>query len=228
MSVWYCIPSARPAEEARPILAKWQEMGYQTALLRQGDLIDADIVMPTISYYGWARSINMLSRLVLAHVPHAEWIVSGGDDTFPDPNHWAEEIAAQCREHFQGTFGVMQPTGDRWANGTIDRICGSPWLGRDFCLRMYGGNGPMCDLYEHMFGDEELQQVAIRTGVLWQRPDLTHLHRHYFRSPSNGVNYLAPIPRHMVEFNGQKHWNESQALYLSRQAAGFPGHEPLT
>ena len=45
------------------------------------------------------------------------------------------------------TFGVMQPTGDRWGerNGiaTIDRIAGSPWMGREFCRRMYHGSGPM-------------------------------------------------------------------------------------
>jgi hypothetical protein len=87
----------------------------------------------------------------------------------------AKQIAKECTAHFGGTFGVMQPTGDRWANGSIDRICGSPWLGREFCTRMYHGKGPMYGGYLHMFGDEELQHVATRLGVLWQRRDLTHL-----------------------------------------------------
>lgn len=33
MSVWYCIPSARPPEEAEPVLKQWKERGYKIALL---------------------------------------------------------------------------------------------------------------------------------------------------------------------------------------------------
>lgn len=227
MSTWFCIPSARPTAEAGPVLAKWRERGYRIALLRQGDAIEADIFIPTDRYLGWARSINMLARAVLRQDPEAEWIVSGGDDTLPDLANSPDIISAQCKEHFGGTFGVMQPTGDRWANGSIDRICGSPWLGREFCERMYQGNGPMFDGYGHMYADEELQQVASRLGVLWQRRDLIHLHKHYFRTGNDGVNYGAAIPPHMVEWNGRKHWNESQSLFNSRRAAGFPGHQPL-
>jgi hypothetical protein len=121
----------------------------------------------------------------------------------------------------------MQPTGDRWANGSIDRFCGSPWLGRQFCQRMYQGKGPMFEGYLHMFGDEELQNVASRLGVLWQRRDLTHLHRHYFRTVADGVDHSAPIPPHMRVWNSRWHWVESQMLFCSRLAGGFPGHEPL-
>ena len=35
----------------------------------------------------------------------------------------------------------MQPTGDRFAQGQIDRIAGSAWIGREFARRAYGGNG---------------------------------------------------------------------------------------
>ena len=228
MSVWFCIPSARPAVEAEPVFAKWRQMGYRIALLRQGDPIRAELVIPTHEYRGWAGSINRLARLVFGSDPHADWIVSGGDDTEPDPAHRADEIAAQSTAHFGGTFGVMQPTGDRWAGGSIDRICGSPWLGRQFCERMYQGGGPMYDGYLHMFGDEELQHVARGLGVLWQRRDLTHLHKHYFRTADDGVNLCARIPPHMQEWNSHKHWSESQSLFNSRRIAGFPGHKPLS
>jgi hypothetical protein len=227
MSVWFCIPSARPRAEAQPVLDCWRQMGYRIALLRQGETIDADLVIETHHYYGWARSINTLSRLVFHADRDAHWIVSGGDDTEPDAVHGAEEIAHQCTVHFGGTFGVMQPTGDRWADGSIDRICGSPWLGRDFCTRMYGGNGPMYDGYRHMCADDELQQVAQLLGVLWQRRDLTHLHRHYFRTASDGVNYGAVIPPHMTEWNSAAHWAEARFLFEGRRLSGFPGHDPL-
>jgi hypothetical protein len=227
MSVWFCIPSARPKDEAMPIIEQWQAMGYHIALLRQGEVLDTELCVSTERYYGWARSINILARLVLDADRTAEWIVSGGDDTEPDKTRGAEAIASECRAHFGGTFGVMQPTGDRWADGSIDRICGSPWLGREFCRRMYHGNGPMCERYNHMFGDEELQHVATRHRVLWQRRDLTHLHHHYFRTATDEVDHGAVIPPHMLEWNLPEHWVKSQALFRSRQAAGFPGSEPM-
>lgn len=233
-AVYFAIPSCRPAAEAEPIIAKWRKMGYRIALLREGDRIEADITIPTGRYLGWAPSINILARFILSHDSDAEWIVSGGDDIEPDPDLTAEQIGWQCRAYFgagkgmpRSTFGVMQPTGDRWADGSIDRICGSPWLGREFCERMYQGTGPMFDGYKHMFGDEELQHVSAGLGILWQRRDLVHLHKHYFRTAQGGVNYGAAIPTHMIEWNGRKHWDESQALYTARKAASFPGHEPL-
>lgn len=227
MSVWFCIPSARPAAEAVSVLNEWKKAGYKIALLRQGENIHgADLSIPADKYLGWARSINVLAAEVLRVDPAANWIVSGGDDTLPDTNH-PEHIAADCFQHFNGTFGVMQPTGDRWAGGSIDRICGSPWLGREFCKRMYGGRGPMYQEYMHMFGDEELHYVASKLGVLWQRRDLSHLHKHYFRTDKDGVNYSAKIPAHMVEWNGRRHWTESQGLFQARKFAGFPGHEPI-
>jgi hypothetical protein len=221
MSVWFCIPSARPKGEAEPILGKWRGMGYRIALLRQGESVDADVLIPTKNYRGWAQSINILSRWVFAHDPLADWIVSGGDDTEPDPKFSAGHIASECTMHFGGTMGVMQPTGDRWANGSIDRICGSPWLGREWCRRSFGGNGPIWPEFMHMYGDEHLQNVAQKLGILWQRRDLTHLHKHYFRTSSDDVNHYAPIPEHMVEWNGSKHWAESRDLFNRLKAGGF-------
>lgn len=51
MSVWFCIPSARPAVEAEPVLAKWRTMGYKIALLRQGEFLQADLCLPTIRWF---------------------------------------------------------------------------------------------------------------------------------------------------------------------------------
>ncbi len=127
------------------------------------------------------------------------------------------------------TFGVMQPTGDRWGEhdkilgkegAYIDRVCGSPWLGREFCRRMYQGQGPLFSGYFHMFEDEELQNVAQRLGVLWQRRDLIQLHRHYGREGK-------PRPAFLDVAAGRAHWKVSEDLFKIRQMAGFPGQEPI-
>jgi hypothetical protein len=257
MSVWFVIPSKRPLAEANACLDAWQERGYKVAVLREKDdgMLDVDMQIPTAGYIGWARSVNLLLANVMAYDPYADWFVTGGDDYFPDPTKTAEEIAAECKEHFckvngltamatgkllgGKTFGVMQPTGDRWGekNGeaTIDRIAGSPWMGREFCRRMYHGAGPMYNGYYHNFADEELQQVAQKLGVFWQRRNLIQEHRHWAtaRPRSEGHTGISGDVRNMPEWarkiNDPKlsDWDKSKALFAARKAAGFPGHEPL-
>src|SRR6266436_6829906 len=160
------------------------------------------------AYPGYARAVNALVSEVLQRDATCEWIVTGGDDITPDPAHSPEEIARECSGYFQllnvrnalaeyteartdahapeykygPTFGVMQPTGDRYGDtdrhlgafgsAYIDRVCGSPWLGREFCLRINQGHGPLWPGYFHMGCDEELQAISTKLGVLWQRPDL--------------------------------------------------------
>ncbi len=261
MSVWFAIPSKRPAEEAEPVLKLWRERGYRIALYVDGPedakakdhLCDAGAWPEFISselkpapYPGYAKAVNWLVNMVLTTDPQAEWIVTGGDDVEPDANHSAEEIAAQCSEMFarrhygvkhvsnlsKATFGVMQPTGDRWGEhdvipgktgAYIDRVCGSPWMGREFCRRMYQGQGPLYSGYYHMFEDEELQCVAQKLGVLWQRRDLIHYHRQWGRNRAHTHH----MPEFLRKVNSREHWQESRALFESRQAVGFPGHEPI-
>lgn len=259
MSVWYCVPSKRAPEEGT--LGKWREMGYKIMVAREeadGYTI-ADKTFWVDKYLGWARSVNLLVRMAMEIDPTAQWFVTGGDDYIPDLVYTPEEIAEQCGSHFYdpllgraATFGVMQPTGDRWGMGVcctcggcgyfatgpwlcqdcvgtgqsalLDRICGSPWIGREFARRMYGGNGPMFEGYYHNFADEELQQVARRLGVLWQRRDLIHYHRHHAR-----VSDIATAPDWIKRINDPKRsdWAESQRLFVDRKAAGFPGHQPI-
>lgn len=246
MSVWLTIPSARPAAEAQACIDKWRAMGYKTAIQRDSgaERVDCDYLVMK-PWEGYAKACNGLIKDVMEMDAAAQWFVLGGDDTLPDPNKLAREIAAECSAYFQrmekfgddegiylepvgdSTFGVMQPTGDRYAGGSIDRIAGSPWIGREFCERAYGGNGPLWHEYKHMFEDEELRDVATILGVYWTRPDLTHLHHHFMRA-SIDINSPAvqkPIPPHLIEANSPAHWNKFKALYESRKAAGFPGHE---
>lgn len=271
-NVWYAIPSARPDGGTIP---QWVDMGYKIAVYldkcppigtvcRGERTVSSGPCSVTIrdfrsipydhlnypldgKYPGYAKAVNNLVREILMTDPQAEWIVTGGDDVSPDPNHTPEEIARQCSWYFSlegykegephipaATFGVMQPTGDRWgenepwaraqypdAPAYIDRICGSPWMGREFCRRMYGGKGPLFEGYRHMRVDEELQEVAKKLGVLWQRRDLIQYHAHAQREEGG------EIPAFLREVYGPAHWEESTKMFESRKAAGFPGYEPI-
>lgn len=238
MSVWFVIPSKRPLFEANACLEAWRDLGYNTAVIRERNdgAVNADMQLNTSLYQGWPRSVNLLIATVMAADYTAEWFVTGGDDYFPDPNTPAEYIAATCSNRFQACygsanrlFGVMQPTGDRWGekNGeaTIDRIAGSPWMGREFCRRMYHGGGPLYNGYFHNFADEELQCVAQKLGVFWQRRDLVQEHRHWARPRGDWRD--APAWAHAINNPAQSDWNKSKALFAARNTAGFPGSEPL-
>lgn len=249
MSVWFAVPSARPAAERDPILKLWREKGYKIALfLDQPEHAPADFIF-TGKYPGYSMAVNTLVAHILATDPRAEWIVTGGDDTEPDPNRWADEIALECSVHFaelhalrpipsrisNETFGVMQPTGDRWGENEpwnrlhyptqpayIDRICGSPWMGRTFCERMYGGNGPMWPEFWHMFNDEHMQEVCLKLGILWQRRDLTHHHHHAQRNPMT-----AKVPEFLARAYSKDNWDKMKAIFERLKAGGFKESEDL-
>jgi len=248
--VWLAVPAKRPLAEST--LPMWREPGYRVAVFLDEDP-KADwpvdyFVVGRRGYPGYAQAVNILVDRILMHDPECQWIVTGGDDILPDPTHSPEEIAAQCVNHFEGmhqagmlagkpfpthlreqevgTWGVMQPTGDSWGDRTgpyIERVCGSPWLGREFCLRINQGHGPLWPQYFHMGSDEELQAVSTRLGVLWQRPDLTHYHRHWGRARKNADD----MPDFLKRANSGAEWAAYKKLFAERQAAGFPGSEPL-
>lgn len=229
MSVFYCIPSARAYDKST--LPQWKRMGYKIAVWRdQYDHAETASCDEVICgpYPGYAVAVNSLAQRVFRHYPDVDWICTGGDDLGPDLCIPPDEIAMQCTHHFGGTFGCMQPIGDRWEEkpGHVyaEQVCGSPWLGRDFVMRMYRGRGAFFPEYLHMFSDQELLHVARKHSALWQRPDLIHYHDHPLRK-SNAT--AADIPAHMVKWNTEKHWRESKNLFQVRLAAGFPGSEPL-
>jgi hypothetical protein len=231
MNVWFCIPSARPIEEAKASLSKWRKRGYRIALWRDKHEYAAEAVcdfLLTGKYPGYANAVNAVVGEVLKLDPQCRWIVAGGDDMEPDENRGPEEIAGQCEARFGAkgdpTFGVMQPTGDRWgeAQGSAyaDRVAGSPWIGRRFCETVNGGNGPLWHEYFHMGVDDELQAVATRLGVFWQRPDLSHFHRHWARSQEK-------MPAFLAKANSPQEWEKYKHIFRNRQASGFPGHQPV-
>jgi hypothetical protein len=236
MSCWFAIPSCRPADEARACFDRWRARGYRIAVLRQGEAVEADLHIHTGSYLGWARSTNILARLICRIDPDMQFCIGGGDDYQPDPDAKPAIVAHECYLHFGGTFGVMQPTGDRLGDSPasrarygedrgaiIDRIAGSPWMGREWIERAYLGNGPMWDGYHHLYADQELCEVAEMMGRYQRRIDLTQFHDHWGREGD-----ISKMPEFLAAINSQRSWSEHQMLYETRAAKRFPGHEPLS
>ncbi|MDX2118306.1 MAG: hypothetical protein SFY96_09010 [Planctomycetota bacterium] len=214
--VWYAIPSAS-LERCRQTLPRWREMGYKVAVLQdkvRGD-VPADIIHRVDAYPGWAASVNLLCKQVVP--PSASIVVTGGCDMLPDPNHSAQQLAQQFFERFPDGFGVMQPHGDAYGNAAL--YCGSPFLGRRWIDTMYQGSGPLHEGYWHNWGDCELYWVAKCLGALWCRTDLTHEHRHFFRS--------GEAPPTWWTDSAVGHDRRDNELFLTRKWFGFPGHEPL-
>jgi hypothetical protein len=250
MSVWVCVPSKRPPAEVERWAQAWHAQGYKVALWRDGApyIEGSDFLHVNGEYPGYAQATNFLINEVMRS--GARWFVIGGDDVFPDTTKRADEIAQECFDHFDrsaceryqqglghghflpglaGLFGVMQPTGDKWGDKQgpyIERVAGSAWIGREFALRAYGGNGPLWPEYFHMYPDEELQLVAQKLGVFWQRPDLTQLHQHWGR-PKEGetMGHSHNMPEFLKRANSDKEWDAAKKLFEARKAAGFPGHE---
>ena len=231
MSVWLCLPSARADSGTIPA---WTVAGYRTAIWRDpgSPEIEADIIVHG-KYPGYYMACNILMRAVLTLDKACGWCVCAGDDTLPEPIMAPDSIALSCEAHFGGTFGVMQPTGDNWSDfhagkmsRIIERIAGSPWIGRDFARRAYGGNGPYWTGYFHCGGDEELQCVAQKLGAYWQRPDLTHYHQHWARQNQCSPKPLVP-PAHLARATSQGEWAHYLQEFGSRKADGFPGSEPI-
>lgn len=255
MSVWLAIPSAR--EESQSTLPLWKARCYKVAVFRNpgaSPVECADLVLSG-DYPGYAVATNALCAEILENDKECDWIVGGGDDVEPDPRLDPHEIARECSAHFRAnywggkkfayeaphpmlegwteeacaTFGIVQPTGDRFAQGSIDRIAGSPWMGREWCMRANGGQGPFWPAFRHMFGDEALLRVAEKLGVYWRRPDLIHLHRHFMRQSLdiNSPAVPAVIPAHLIEANSRAHWDEMQAEFRRLEALDFEPCMPL-
>jgi len=226
-NVWVAFPSANP-ERARETLLKWTGMGYRHAVFLDpgAGSTGADIEVRHLPYRGYYAACNYLTSL-LVEKHGADVVVCASDDIDPDPNKDAWTIASECIAHFKSDVWVCQPTGDRqgWVadkkhpeGGTAaaDRICGSPWLSAGYIRRGYNGTGPWPYQYHHFFGDEELRGVSERLGVLWQRRDVTHWHRHWSWGHTKKEIYNTAA---------QMHWQADQRVFRERASAGFPGSE---
>lgn len=224
--VWLCVPARRNTEDST--VPEWRASGYKAAIAREPYLpsIECDLLLPIHEYPGWPRCVNTLASMVFLSDPEAEWIVTCGDDTHPDLSTHPHQIAEQLKSHFCGTFGICQPIGDprKDSLGHIaPRVAGSPWMGREFAMRMYHGGGPLYPGYHHNHADQELKDVAEMLGCYWMRPDLMHRHDHWAYKRGSREDMPAwAAPLHTPEA-----WRKSNGLYQSRKLFGFPGHEPL-
>jgi hypothetical protein len=247
MSVYLCIPSKRKPEEIEPVLRAWAERGYKIALQRDPGEEFAGPWLASRPYLGYAEAVNYLAGEVLRNDPSCDWIVAAGDDTLPDPDKTADEIAEECSEHFavnggdfafchetgrqKATFGVMQPTGDEWSDRRgkiIEQIAGSPFMGREWCLRANQGKGPLWPGFFHMWADETLQLVAQKLGVFWQRPDLCHHHEHWGRPrPGERLGQLSRMPEFLKRANSPEQTTADKKEFDRLKDDGFKVCFPL-
>lgn len=220
--VWLTLPSANlgMAKKTFPV---WKKHGYKIAIIcpdnlseQYSNLVDLKIQESKIGgYKGWPNSVNYLSKLL----SDKEIIIAAGDDMYPDENYESHELRLQFVKHFGGTFGVMQPYGDKFGSmacDTCEQICGSAWLGKEFRDKINQGKGPMWEEYWHMWADTELYQVANKYNCLWIRGDLTQYHEHRLRRTHS---FLPTIPHGNTK--------KSQQLYENRKLNHFPGSEPI-
>lgn len=203
---------AATIEKSLSTIEKWKAQGYRVCVLvnpphTRVDFSQADVVIVQNRWEGFAVASNILCREVPGDI-----VVVAGDDMLPDPKKGAQEIGEDFHQRFPDLFGVMQPTGDRY--GCIDKCAVSPWIGRVFIEKAYGGKGPYWEGYFHYFADEELQAMATQLGAFYQRPDISQYHDHWQRR--EGIKR----PSYLVEAL-HKHATDGK-LFRSRRVAKFP------
>ena len=208
MIVAFAVPVADDdMVRAASTFAAWRALGYATAALVDGEQSpdNCNHVVRTPPYRGWASAVNRLSD----HLPWADWIVTGGVDIMPVAERTADDLSNECGEHFRGTYGVMQPTGDRYGALLNEPMaCVSPWLGREWRQQH-----PLHEGYRHFWADAELFHVAQARCRLWLRPELVQYHDHWARRGEAEPGHLAPATAANAD---------DRALFEQRLAAGFP------
>jgi len=214
-NVWMVMPSANEAMCARH-LPMWRERGYRVAVLQDVARFGcaADVVVEVERYEGWAASVNRLSRVAIER--GATIVVAAGDDMQPEMGRDAAAIGREFVARFPDGFGVMQPTGETLMHAS--NYCGSPWLGRAWCERMYGGAGPLWPGYRHNWADNELYWLARGMDVLWERAELTQRHVHFSVTGEAKPEYW--------EKSAERNDCADAWMFVERAWLEFPGHAP--
>lgn len=199
--------------EANKTAEYWQKMGYDVGILVDESQYGDDFENPwnvnaSITVEEWQGFPHAANEICTHFASLYDIVIIGGDDVYPDKYNVARHLEAEFKEHFGGTFGVMNPTGDRY--GLIDQCCIAPWIGAEYIYALDGR--PYCEEYYHYFCDGELQDVAILNGSFWQRPDLSQYHDHWSRKGESR-------PKHLQRAN-QQH-SDDKRTYEQRKAQGF-------
>lgn len=215
LSIWAAWPTVH-VEQSKKMVAKWKALGYKTAVLVNPPLgfdcgIGADRILVQSKWCGFPAAANQL-----CHNLPADIVVLVGDDVYPDTTRNAQHIGKEFVKRFPDLFGVMQPTGDDFASTSICAV--SPWIGRAFIEKAYGGKGPFCEEYFHYYSDHELQIVASRMKAFEQRPDLVQFHDHWQRRGEQRPPHLKPA---------LKMWHKDKGTFTRRESNGFPNAQMI-
>jgi len=209
---WVVWPSPN-LERSRRMVEVWREFGARVAVLlnpphKHTDLPEADMVIVQEGWSGFPVAANLL-----CHEVPGDIVVVVGDDIYPDPSWTAQGVGQEMLQRFPGLEGVMQPIGDEY--GWTHKCAGSPWIGRGFIEKAYGGvAGPFWPGYFHYFCDQELQEYATSLGVFQQRPDLTQFHDHWQRKKDG------KRPKYLRK--AKQHWAKDRALFNARKREKWP------
>lgn len=209
--IWTVWPTVHK-EQTNKMIDVWHEKGYGVGVLvnlpMTNDMFEkADVVIVQNQWEGFPVAVNLLCENVFGDI-----VVVAGDDIYPDPDKTADEIAEIFLEKFPDTFGVMQPTGDKF--GDYDKCAVSPWIGKKFIEKAYEGNGPYWEEYFHYFSDRELQEYAIKMEAFFQCKDITQYHDHWQRKEN------PKRPEHLMK--AKNRWHADQRIYKQRLIKGFP------
>lgn len=213
LDIWAVWPTVNILR-SRNMIGVWQAHGCRVAILvnkphEHDELPEADRIIVQDEWRGFPVAANILCREVPGDI-----VVVVGDDVYPDLRRTAQEIGEEFQQRFPDLFGVMQPIGDQY--GLTHKCAVSPWIGRPFIERVYGGQGPYWPGYFHYYSDHELQLVAEKLGVFQQREDLTQFHDHWQRKEGR--------PRRPQYLQRAKRLHrKDQALWVQRSKAGYPG-----
>lgn len=224
LDVRVLMPVAK-ADRALAASKLWLDAGYGMVMYQ--DAGTAEFVKHTrVStligpYHGFWRAINLMAQH--AFDDGANLVLYAGDDMSPDAKKSPHEIGEQYLQKFPTGFGVMQPSGDpqgkdETGKSAAQRICGSPWWGREWNSRAYRGRGPVDGRYHSFYADESIYEVSKQLNLLWMRDDLVQYHKHW----SWGWT-----PREQYHARNQTHWMNDKAIFDESKLNGFPEGAPL-
>ena len=172
----------------------WAGLRYQVAVATELPIPPKDIcahrVFNFTKYDGYYRSMNTVCQWLVREMK-ADIVVCAGDGIMPDTRYPAWGLGGMFVQKFPNGLGIMQAIGHRWQADrgpgqynfhdwpSTERRCESPWIGREFILRAYGGRGPYSDAYAQYYGDAELHDVAQKMGVLWRNENVAQRSIHW-------------------------------------------------
>lgn len=211
--IWAAFPSGN-SEAAAICVKAWQDAGYKVAVLIDDEQADVpcDLLYQTDSYGGTAASFKILVNEMLGEGARLMALIN--DDFFPTFNASAENVANRYACHFPDGCGALQPTGDWYA--ALSWCCPSPVVDAEFAKRFNGGMGVFWPEYYHLYCDQEFRDVTRRIGCLVETDMIGFEHRHRTRGHAD------QLPAEKRQKIVARH-DADKALFLSRQAAGFPG-----